>query len=124
MPYALQSIEVLTRKAEKEGVILALEHLSPIHIQMGRGAPKFHIFDPQRNLLIQKILQAMVLVMQADLKMVLDQIPSPNLKAMLDTCQVCLVGEHVRDYFEALGKDLIHIHIVDGTPGGHMESRK
>lgn len=94
MPYALQSIEVLTRKAEKEGVILALEHLSPISSNLINTA--------------------------ADLKMVLDQIPSPNLKAMLDTCQVCLVGEHVRDYFEALGKDMIHIHIVDGTPGGHL----
>ena len=94
MPYALQSIEILTRKAEKEGVILALEHLSPISSNLINTA--------------------------ADLKMVLDQIPSPNLKAMLDTCQVCLVGEHVRDYFEALGKDLIHIHIVDGTPGGHL----
>lgn len=94
MPYALQSIEVLTRKAEKEGVILALEHLSPISSNLINTA--------------------------ADLKMVLGQIPSPNLKAMLDTCQVCLVGEHVRDYFEALGKDLIHIHIVDGMPGGHL----
>ena len=28
--------------------------------------------------------------------------------------------EHVRDYFETLGEDLVHIHIVDGTPGGHL----
>lgn len=94
MPYALQSIEILTRKAEKEGVILVLEHLSPISSNLINTA--------------------------ADLKVVLDRIPSPNLKSMLDTCQVCLVGEHVRDYFEALGEDLIHIHIVDGTPGGHL----
>lgn len=94
MQYSLQSIEILTRKAEREGVILALEHLSPISSNLVNTA--------------------------ADLKMVLEQIPSPNLKAMLDTCQVCLVGEHVRDYFETLGTDLIHIHIVDGTPGGHL----
>ena len=94
MNYSLQSIEILTQKAEKEGVVLALEHLSPISSNLINTA--------------------------ADLKMVLEHIPSANLKAMLDTCQVCLVEEHVRDYFETLGEDLVHIHIVDGTPGGHL----
>ena len=94
MEYSLQSIEILTRKAERENVVLALEHLSPI----------------SSNLINTS----------ADLKMILERIPSPNLKAMLDTCQVCLAGEHVRDYFEALGENLVHIHLVDGTPGGHL----
>ena len=92
--YSLQSIEILTRKAEREGITLALEHLSPISSNLINTA--------------------------ADLKMVLDHVSSPHLKAMLDTCQVGLVNEHVRDYFQALGEDLIHIHIVDGTPGGHL----
>lgn len=39
---------------------------------------------------------------------------------MLDTCQVCLVNEYVKNYFEELGDKLIHIHIVDGVPGGHL----
>ena len=42
------------------------------------------------------------------------------MKAMLDTCQVGIVHEHVRDYLELLGKDLVHVHLVDGTPGGHL----
>lgn len=91
---AMDSIAEMTKKAEQEGVVLALEHLSPISSNLINTA--------------------------ADLRRAVDEISSPNLKAMLDTCQVGLVHEHVRDYLELLGEDLVHVHIVDGTPGGHL----
>lgn len=91
---SLESMEELVKKAEREGIILALEHLSPISSNIVNTA--------------------------ADLKYVLDTIKSPNLKAMFDTCQVHLVNERVKDYFEMLGEQIVHVHIVDGTPGGHL----
>ena len=94
MKYSLDSIAKITRHGEENGVILALEHLSPISSNLVNTA--------------------------SQLKAVLETIQSPNLKAMLDTCQVGLVNEHVRDYLDLIGEDLIHVHIVDGTPGGHL----
>ncbi|MEA4933440.1 MAG: sugar phosphate isomerase/epimerase family protein [Lawsonibacter sp.] len=91
---AIASIAEMARKAEREGVTLALEHLSPISSNLINTA--------------------------ADLRQALDEVDSPHLKAMLDTCQVGLVHEHVRDYLDLLGSDLIHVHLVDGTPGGHL----
>lgn len=91
---AMGSIADITAHAERIGVLLALEHLSPISSNLINTA--------------------------ADLRHAVDEISSKNLKAMLDTCQVCLVGEHIRDYIKILGDDLVHVHIVDGTPGGHL----
>lgn len=91
---SMDSIAEMTKKAEQEGVVLALEHLSPISSNLMNTA--------------------------ADLRRAVDGIASPNLKAMLDTCQVGLVHEHVKDYLDLLGEDLVHVHLVDGTPGGHL----
>lgn len=91
---AMEGLAYLTAKAEREGILLALEHLSPISSNLINTAQ--------------------------DLRRAVDEIGSPNLKAMLDTCQVGLVHEHIRDYLELLGKDLVHVHLVDGTPGGHL----
>lgn len=94
LKYSMDSIAKLTKRAEELGITLALEHLSPISSNLINTA--------------------------AQIKSVIEKVNSKNLKGMLDTCQVGLVGEHVRDYFEILGEDLVHIHIVDGTPGGHL----
>lgn len=94
MKWSMNSIERLTKKAEECGVLLALEHLSPISSNLMNTA--------------------------GDLKKAVDAIASPNLKAMLDTCQVGLVNETVQNYIDTLGDDLVHVHLVDGTPGGHL----
>jgi protein FrlC len=39
---------------------------------------------------------------------------------MFDMGQVHIVGEKPETYFELLGEDIVHIHFVDGTPGGHL----
>ena len=48
------------------------------------------------------------------------EISSPALKAMADTVQVQVAGEEIEEYFDVLGENLRHIHIADGTPGGHL----
>ncbi|MCI6640698.1 MAG: sugar phosphate isomerase/epimerase [Pygmaiobacter massiliensis] len=94
LSWSMDSLAKLAKKAESCGVILALEHLSPISSNLMNTA--------------------------ADLKKAVDAIASPNFKAMLDTCQVGLVNETVQDYIDTLGDDLVHVHLVDGTPGGHL----
>lgn len=88
------SIARIARRAEELGIVVALEHLSPASSNLINTAQ--------------------------DLKRMVDEIRSPNLKAMFDFGQVNIVGQKVRDYFDLLGDDIVHIHIVDGVPGGHL----
>ncbi len=89
-----ESIALIARHAEKLGVTIALEHLSPISSNLINTA--------------------------AQLRKMLDEVRSPRLKAMFDVVQVGIVNETVNDYFKLLGEDIVHIHLVDGTPGGHL----
>ena len=50
----------------------------------------------------------------------LDEIHSPNLKCMLDTCAVAMAGEDIRTDLALLGEDMVHLHFADGTPLGHL----
>ena len=88
------SIARIARHAEKVGVTIALEHLSPISSNLINKA--------------------------AQLRQMVDEIGSSHLKAMFDVGQVNIVKEKVEDYFDLLGDDIVHVHLVDGTPGGHL----
>lgn len=53
------------------------------------------------------------------LKKMLNEIDSPYLKGMTDTNHMGVANEDIRDYFNHLGEDLVHIHFIDG-PEGHL----
>lgn len=53
-------------------------------------------------------------------KRMLDAVNSPNLKPMADLCAVSVAGESLKDWFETFGKDLRHMHFIDGDPYGHL----
>lgn len=91
---SVDSIGKIARRAEELGITIALEHLSPASSNLINTAQ--------------------------DLRKMLDEVKSPNLKAMFDFCQVGIVGQKVKDYFDILGNDIVHIHVVDGVPGGHL----
>lgn len=88
------SIAQIVRHAETVGVTIALEHLSPASSNLINSA--------------------------ADLQRMLQDVNLPRLKAMFDVGQVNILGEDVPTYFDLLGDDIVHIHFVDGTPGGHL----
>jgi protein FrlC len=88
------SIARIAEYAEKLGIIIALEHLSPASSNIINSA--------------------------RDLKRMLNMIKSPNLKAMFDFGQVGILKEKVENYFDLLGSEIVHIHVIDGTPGGHL----
>ncbi|UUZ81199.1 sugar phosphate isomerase/epimerase [Paenibacillus sp. P26] len=47
------------------------------------------------------------------LQRMLQEVDSPHLKAIVDTCPMEAAGETFDDYFTALGEDVRHIHFVD-----------
>ena len=54
-----------------------------------------------------------VLLRADDIVRAMKEIDSPKVKGMLDLAAPLTVGEPSSQYFEKLGKDLIHIHLVD-----------
>lgn len=54
-----------------------------------------------------------VLIRSDDVVRAMREINSPKVKAMLDFAAPLTVGEPSSNYFERLGKDLVHIHLVD-----------
>lgn len=88
------SLEQLTVYAEKQGIVLALEPLQKIESNLITTLP--------------------------ELKEILASIASPNLKGMVDTIPLAVEGEELASYFEQLQDDLVHIHFIDGNPGGHL----
>lgn len=93
--YARDSIEQLTRHAEREGVVLMYENLNCKESLLATNR-----FD--------------------QLRMVRD-IHSPWLKCCVDTVPVAAAGETLEEYFQLLGDKLAHIHLNDGNPTGHMK---
>ncbi len=49
-----------------------------------------------------------------------DRFEAGELSFCIDTVPVRLAGEKLSDYFELLGDRLRHVHLIDGTPTGHM----
>lgn len=84
----------LVQEAGEHGITLVLESLRP-----------------EESQIVTTLEQA---------KRMLAEVNSPNLKPMADLCAVSVAGETLGDWFEAFGKDLRHIHFVDGDPYGHL----
>lgn len=54
------------------------------------------------------------------LKRMLTELNHQNVGGMIDTCPMNLAGETPTDYIKCLGKDLAHVHFIDGAPRGHL----
>lgn len=55
-----------------------------------------------------------------ELKKLLKDVNSPNIKAGLDTIAMGVAGETPEEWFKELGRDIVHTHFVDGRPYGHL----
>lgn len=84
----------LADEAENHGVILVLESLRP-----------------EESQIVTNLEQT---------KKMLAAVNSHYLKPMADLCAVSVAGESLADWFEAFGKDLCHMHFIDGDPYGHL----
>ncbi len=89
-----ESLSRLTRKAERANVLLVLEPLR----------------TDESNLVNSLV----------SLQKMRAEVASSALKGMIDTIPMALSGETIDDYARLLGKDLVHMHFVDGKPRGHL----
>lgn len=55
-----------------------------------------------------------------DAARMLDDIGAANLGVALDTVAAAVAGETVDDYFAALDDRIRHVHLIDGSPAGHL----
>lgn len=56
----------------------------------------------------------------ADAARMLEDIAAPNLGVALDTVAMTVAGDDVDAYFDALGPLVRHVHLIDGSPAGHL----
>lgn len=80
--------------AEKQKVYLALEAL-----------------QPQESILVTNC---------ETIKNYIKMVGSEYLKVCIDMGAMAKANETLFDYFETFGKNIIHIHFVDGKPTGHL----
>lgn len=89
------SLGLIARHAEKLGIELLLEPLTPT--------------------------ESNVINTAAQLRRMIDDIASPAVKAILDTVAMAVVGDTVDDYIEQVGAELRHVHLIDGDmDGSHL----
>lgn len=55
-----------------------------------------------------------------DLRRLLDMVAADNMDVVLDTVAMACAGDTVADYMSLFGSKLAHVHVVDGTPSGHL----
>lgn len=91
---SVEMLSMLADVAQKEGVTLALESLRP----------------EESNLVIRL----------EDVKRMINEVNHPNLKVLIDTTAMGVAGETLKQWFDAFGKEIIHMHFVDGNPYGHL----
>lgn len=56
----------------------------------------------------------------ADLRRLLDMVGAETMDVVLDTVAMACAGDTVGDYLRLFGDRLAHVHVVDGTPSGHL----
>ena len=84
----------LCRRAEGMGVQILLEAVSMPGPQLGKT--RSHVAD------------------------MLEEIRSPALGVVADTTNLEVNGDSLEGYFKAFGSRIGHVHLVDGTPDGHL----
>jgi len=91
---AVESLAILGDAAKNEGVTIAVETVRPE--------------------------ESPIITTLAELKRLFLDVSHPNVKILLDLIAMGVAGETPADWFETFGKDIIHIHFVDGCPYGHL----
>ncbi|MGO2930897.1 sugar phosphate isomerase/epimerase family protein [Microbacterium sp.] len=65
-------------------------------------------------------VESNLVVTADDAALMLSQVASPALGVVLDTVAANAAGDSIDDYFAALGDRVRHVHLIDGSPTGHL----
>lgn len=55
-----------------------------------------------------------------DMREMARQMDASNYDFVLDTAAMAVAGDSVEDYFQAFSGKIGHVHLVDGSPAGHL----
>lgn len=91
---SVDSMGLLLKKAEKEGVRIVYEILQQSESNLVTDLPT--------------------------LKRMMENFDSPYMNCCVDTVPMCCAGETLADYFREFGGKIRHIHLNDGSPAGHL----
>lgn len=91
---AVRSLSMLGEYARDYGVTLAIETVRPEESRLCITLP--------------------------ELVRILADVNNDHVKAGLDTVAMGVAGETPRQWFEALGSDIVHMHFIDGRPYAHL----
>lgn len=64
--------------------------------------------------------ESRVVITLPELQRLLKDVNHPNVKAGMDTVAMGVAGETPRQWFQALGKEIVHTHFIDGRPYAHL----
>lgn len=65
--------------------------------------------------------QACIMTRLEELKKLFSEVGSKQLKAVIDTVSIGAAGETIEQWFDAFGRDIVHIHFADGrNDGNHL----
>ena len=56
----------------------------------------------------------------SSLKRMVDDVGHRNLGVVIDTVALAVAGDAISDYGRSFGEKVRHVHLVDGSPAGHM----
>ena len=65
-------------------------------------------------------VESKIVTNAAALRRMLDMAGVATMDVVLDTVAMATAGDTVADYLRLFGDRLVHVHVVDGTPAGHL----
>jgi protein FrlC len=71
-------------------------------------------------LLVLEPLRKDVVNSLSSVRRMIEEVNSPSMKIIIDTNAMASGGEKLEDCFKTLENNLVHIHFIDGKPGGHL----
>lgn len=64
--------------------------------------------------------ESRIVITLPELQRLLCDVGHPNVKAGLDTVAMGVASETPRQWFETLGREIVHTHFIDGRPYAHL----
>jgi protein FrlC len=56
----------------------------------------------------------------SSLRRMVEDVGHPDLGVVIDTVALAVAGDAISDYGKFLGKRVRHVHLIDGSPAGHL----
>jgi protein FrlC len=93
-----------------ERSVLALQAISERASELGVSC----VLEP-----LQRVESNLVTDLSS-LRRMVEDVGHPALGVVIDTVALAVAGDAISDYGKAFGKRVRHVHLIDGSPAGHL----